>query len=110
MEKRNPSQTQGNPGQGGTRAQGGGKGGARPSSSGEPNEGRGTEGPGSQDDRSRTTQEGYKYKGGRQGTGGVPNPDDVDDSESAGSFRGTANRPTGSDDDAFSEDQTRNPA
>ena len=31
----------------------------------------------------------YKYKGGRQGMGGIPNPDDPDDNGSAGSFRGT---------------------
>ena len=30
-----------------------------------------------------------KYKGGRQGQGGVPNPDDAHDDRSAGSFRGT---------------------
>lgn len=48
----------------------------RPTPSGVPNEGRGTEGQG-----------GYKYKGGRQGTGGIPNPDDQDDHQSAGSFR-----------------------
>jgi hypothetical protein len=35
----------------------------------------------------------YEYKGGRQATGGIPNPDDRDDRESAGSFRGTAEQP-----------------
>ena len=49
----------------------------RPTPSGVPNDGQQAEGA-------------YKYKGGRQGTGGVPNPDDQDDRESAGSFRGTA--------------------
>jgi hypothetical protein len=29
------------------------------------------------------------YRGGQQGQGGVPNPDDVDDDSSAGSFRGS---------------------
>jgi len=56
-------------------------------------EGRGT----SQDGRDE--QEDYEYKGGRQGTGGVPNPDDQDDLESAGSFRGTAEQEFGEDDD-----------
>ena len=49
----------------------------RPTPSGVPNEGRGT---------GATS---YNYKGGRQGTGGIPNPDDRDDLESTGSFRGT---------------------
>jgi hypothetical protein len=31
----------------------------------------------------------HRYKGGRQTQGGIPNPDDPDDQESAGSFRGT---------------------
>jgi hypothetical protein len=30
-----------------------------------------------------------RYKGGRQTQGGIPNPDDADDLESAGSFQGT---------------------
>lgn len=34
----------------------------------------------------------YRYKGGRQGTGGIPNPDDAADHDSAGSFRGTSRR------------------
>lgn len=42
----------------------------------------------------RAKQKGSKgaprpYRGGRQGQGGVPNPDDVDDDSSAGSFRGS---------------------
>ena len=36
------------------------------------------------------TSDNYKYRGGRQGQGGVPNPDDADDDKSAGSFRGRA--------------------
>jgi len=84
--------------------------GARPTPSGMPNEGRRMEGeggsqkPGQSGDQQgsreesasspgqtqRQGQEGYEYKGGRQGQSGVPNPDDVDDAESAGSFRGTA--------------------
>jgi hypothetical protein len=43
----------------------------------------------------------YEYKGGRQATGGIPNPDDDDDNDSAGSFRGTAKtEPDEGDDDA----------
>jgi hypothetical protein len=34
----------------------------------------------------------YEYKGGRQETGGIPNPDDRDDRDSAGSFRGNAEK------------------
>ena len=56
-----------------------------------PNEGRSTAGSeGRQDQGLRTGKGDYEYKGGRQGTGGIPNPDDQDDRESAGSFRGTA--------------------
>lgn len=68
-------QPDGREGQGGSQKPG------RPTPSGVPNEGR------------------YEYKGGRQGSGGVPNPDDEDDQESAGSFRGTAEKDIGSDDD-----------
>src|SRR5688572_33166770 len=84
--------------------------GARPTPSGVPNEGRrmeddgGSRKPGQSGDQQgsreesasssgqtdRQGQEGYEYKGGRQGQSGVPNPDDVDDGKSAGSFRGTA--------------------
>lgn len=64
--------------------------GGRPSPSGVPNEGKGSPGqPGSNDDRGRNVQSGYQYKGGRQSTGGTPNPDDRDDDKSAGSFRRT---------------------
>jgi hypothetical protein len=42
---------------------------------------------------------GYEYKGGRQAQGGVPNPDDPNDHESAGSFRGTAGNPGTDNDD-----------
>ncbi len=64
----------------------------RPTPSGAPNEGRRAEGA-------------YEYKGGRQGTGGIPNPDDRDDRESAGSFRGTAKPVNGTDDaDADNDD------
>jgi hypothetical protein len=52
----------------------------RPTPSGVPNEGR------------RAGSTSYRYKGGRQGTGGIPNPDDRDDRDSAGSFRGTAEK------------------
>jgi hypothetical protein len=34
----------------------------------------------------------HRYKGGRQTQGGIPNPDDADDRDSAGSFRGTGER------------------
>src|SRR5688500_5356385 len=84
--------------------------GARPTPSGVPNEGRRMEDEGGDQKLNQSgdqqggrqesarspgqtehqSQEGYEYKGGRQGQSGVPNPDDVDDGESAGSFRGTA--------------------
>jgi hypothetical protein len=77
---------------GGTQRQGGREGqrgsnkpAARPSPSGVPNEGRAT----------RSQAEGYQYKGGRQSTGGIPNPDDPDDRKSAGSFRGTSEERSG---------------
>ncbi len=76
--------------------QSGGQQGANPSPtpSGVPNEGRGTLAPGSgQGGREKQ----YDYKGGRQGQGGVPNPDDYDDDESAGSFRGTPGGEQGAD-------------
>ena len=44
-------------------------------------------------------QDAYEYKGGRQATGGIPNPDDDDDNDSAGSFRGTAKTEPDEDDD-----------
>jgi translation initiation factor IF-2 len=70
----------------------------RPSPSGVPNEGRRSEG---QHDRlghgAQERQGGYK--GGRQETGGIPNPDDRDDDTSAGSFRGTADQRTDTDDE-----------
>ena len=87
------------------------------SPSGVPNEGKGTPGqPGSNDDRGRNVQSGYESKGGRQSTGGTPNPDDRDDDESAGSFRGTAEENRSADDDAIEQglgtdqgrDQTQN--
>lgn len=70
----------------------GGKSGARPSPSGVPNEGRGmaeSQGRQAQSPRAR----GGEYRGGQQGQGGVPNPDDVDD-PSPGSFRGSVSRGT----------------
>ena len=62
----------------------------------------GGQGPGSkpQQDPSGVPNEGREYRGGRQGQGGVPNPDDADDRDSAVSFRGTA------DDE---EEEGRNP-
>ena len=111
MEDTNFGSNQGNLGQGGTSKPGGkppgrdGQGyrgnrqpdkpGARPTPSGVPNEGRRMEGEGGSQKPGQSGaqgQGGYEYKGGRQGQGGVPNPDDVDDGESAGSFRGTAER------------------
>ena len=90
------------PGQGGgTQQQGARKGqrgsdkpAARPTPSGVPNEGRAT---------TSQAEQGYEYKGGRQSTGGIPNPDDPDDSKSAGSFRGTAEEFEKVDDDAEDE-------
>ena len=54
----------------------------------------------------------YKYKGGRRSQGSIPSLDDPDDRESAGSFRGTADKdPPGADDDDGTSDQaTRSPA
>jgi hypothetical protein len=109
-------QGQGNkPGQGGgQQGQGGGdKSTTRPTPSGVPNEGRGTENQHRRQDQGARTGKGdYEYKGGRQGTGGIPNPDDQDDGDSAGSFRGTAGLDTGEDDDddlaqGLSEEQRR---
>jgi translation initiation factor IF-2 len=60
----------------------------RPTPSGVPNEGRGTEGQHDRLGRGAQERQGG-YKGGRQETGGIPNPDDPDDDTSAGSFRGT---------------------
>jgi hypothetical protein len=83
------------PGQGGgdERQRGSDKPAARPAPSGVPNEGRKSEGQGSGPSKGD-----YEYKGGAQSTGGIPNPDDADDRDSAGSFRGTA------DDDADAND------
>ena len=89
------------PGQGGgdERQRGSDKPAARPAPSGVPNEGRKSEGPDSgQDSGGPQSKGGYEYKGGAQSTGGIPNPDDADDRDSAGSFRGTA------DDDADAND------
>jgi len=115
MEYRDRTQNQGS--SGGTPKQGGNqernekerggmgkspaqKQGGQQSPSGVPNEGKGTPGqPGSNDDRGRNVQSGYEYKGGRQSTGGTPNPDDCDDDESAGSFRGTAEEDRDADND-----------
>lgn len=71
----------------------------RPSPSGVPNEGRGTESQQGQHQGGRQGHGGYEYKGGRQVQGGVPNPDDPNDQESAGSFRGTASQPGADNDD-----------
>ena len=86
-EKPNPSRTEPEPAKQPTRKEPEtSKQPGRPTPSGVPNESQRAEGA-------------YKYKGGRQGTGGVPNPDDQDDRESAGSFRGTAKPINGMDDD-----------
>ena len=81
---------------------------SRPSPSGVPNEGRRSEG---QHDRlghgAQERQGGYK--GGRQETGGIPNPDDRDDSTSAGSFRGTADQETDADDAEDERDNVASP-
>jgi hypothetical protein len=103
------------PGQGGSQKGGGDdsqrgsdKPASRPTPSGVPNEGRKTEGHrGDQDFGSPRNQGDYKYKGGRQDTGGIPNPDDQDDSESAGSFRGTAQANDVDDEDGNHADGSR---
>jgi hypothetical protein len=64
---------------------------------------------GGQDERGRQDQGGKggarpkKYQGGRQGQGSVPNPDDVDDDKSAGSFRRTADEDSKEGDEDDSE-------
>ena len=120
MENRDPTQNQGGEGQGGKRKPGGGrKGGGQKrgendrgredqdgsrqgvpaSPSGVPNEGRvRVDGEDRPDKAGREVQDNYKYKGGRQSTGGIPNPDDQDDSQSAGTFRRTAEQDAGTDD------------
>jgi hypothetical protein len=137
MENRGDARNQGGQGQGSTakpgkkpgnvtdrerRDQESSKQSGRPSPSGVPNEGKGTPGqPGSNDDRGRNVQSGYEYKGGRQSTGGIPNPDDQDDDKSASSFRGTAkenrdsrnrqlNEHPNQREGQTSDDKTRNPA
>ena len=84
-------------------AQEGDKESLRPSPSGVPNEGRASEVQQGQHQGGRPGRRHYEFKGGRQGQGGIPNPDDPDDHDSAGSFRGTADEP---DADA----KTRKPA
>ena len=61
----------------------------RPTPSGVPNEGRGMVEAQGRDEKPAAPAQ-SKYRGGRQGQGGVPNPDDADDDKSAGSFRGRA--------------------
>ena len=93
------------PGQGGGQQQGGreGQGNQMPGQGGSQeaagrsnsnfvrNDGLATEGEDvRQDQGSSQVEHEYKNKGGRQGMGGIPNPDDPDDIDSAGSFRGTA--------------------
>ena len=106
MENRDRTRDRGDAGQGGKPNKGGdqqrqedrgrqdqgGKGGARPSPSGVPNEARGmVEG---QARKNQSTASGAgKYRGGQQGQGGVPNPDDADDN-SPGSFRGSVDQGT----------------
>jgi hypothetical protein len=66
---------------------------SRPTPSGVPNEGRAVKGqPGSKAECASQAPGSRIYRGGRQqqSGGGVPNPDDADDRESAGSSRGTA--------------------
>ena len=75
----------------------------RPSPSGVPNEGRGSDVEQGQHQGGRQGRRYYEFKGGRQGQGSVPNPDDPDDHDSAGSFRGTA-------DESGANDKTRSPA
>ena len=94
-----PDEQGGRQGQGGNKRgqQGGGREGAggssdkpstRPTPSGVPNEGRREEAQHDQLGRGAQQPKGG-YRGGRQETGGIPNPDDRDDDTSAGSFRGT---------------------
>ncbi len=73
----------------GTQAQAGDRVSARPGPSDVPNESRGPESQQGQHQGGSQTQ----YRGGRQTQGSVPIPDDPNDHESAGSFRGTAIHP-----------------
>src|SRR5687767_13384282 len=75
----------------------------RPGPSGVPNEARGSEVQQGEHQGGRQGRRYYEFKGGRQGQGGVPNPDDPDDHDSAGSFRGTA-------DESGTNDKSRSPA
>jgi hypothetical protein len=75
------------------RVQGRDKESARPCPNGELDQNRGPETQQGEHQGGRQTVGGYEYKGGRQAQGGVPNPDDPNDHESAGSFRGTASLP-----------------
>jgi len=64
------------------------------------NEGLATEGQDVRQEQGGSRDQGeYEYKGGRQGTGGIPNADDQDDNDSAGSFRGTAEQEPVADDE-----------
>ena len=97
------------PGQGGVQQQGGreGQGNQEPGEGGSQkaagrsksnfvrNDGLATEGEDVRQEQGESRGEhGYKYKGGRQGMGGIPNPADRDDNDSAGSLAGTADRPS----------------
>lgn len=110
MEDRKNVSNQGGQGQGNKPGKGGQQGGregqggssdkpsTRPTPGGVPNEGRRTEGQRRELGHGAQERQGA-YKGGRQETGGIPNPDDRDDDTSAGSFRGNANQETGAEDD-----------
>lgn len=102
MEDTNFGSNQGNPGQGGTSKPGGKPPSQKPGQSGD-QPGSREESTSSPGQTERQGQKGYEYKGGRQGQSGVPNPDDVDDGESAGSFRGTAELSSESDADQDTE-------
>jgi len=100
MENRDRARDQGGQGQGNKPDQGGSRKPGRQTPSGTPNEGRESGGQaGGHQKGARQVQENYEYKGGRQGSGSIPNPDDQDDLESAGSFRGTAGQDSDTDDD-----------
>jgi hypothetical protein len=83
----------------------------------EPSEQPGNPNPDGQPNEIRATDVDYRYKGGRQGVGEVPNPREV--REAAEKYRGTANQIAGHDKEAVHGDgqnraehlngQTRNP-
>jgi hypothetical protein len=68
----------------------------------EPGEEPGSPNPDGQPNEIRATDADYRYRGGRQGVGEVPNPREVH--ESAGNYRGTAGQDARDDDEPIHDD------